>query len=49
MIMQAHLARADTQQAELTLIHGVPPGCDRQEYLRELQNALLWINYRYYL
>lgn len=35
--------------SELTLIHGVPPGCDRQEYLRELQNALLWINYRYYL
>ncbi|AVL80944.1 regulatory signaling modulator protein AmpE [Klebsiella oxytoca] len=35
--------------SELTLIHGVPPGCDQREYLSELQNALLWINYRYYL
>ena len=35
--------------SELTLIHGVPPGCDEREYLSELQNALLWINYRYYL
>lgn len=34
---------------ELTLIHGVPPDCDEREYLRELQNALLWINYRFYL
>lgn len=34
---------------ELTLIHGVPPDCDEREYLRELQNALLWINFRYYL
>ncbi|EGT4276926.1 beta-lactamase regulator AmpE [Cronobacter sakazakii] len=34
---------------ELTLIHGVPPGCDEREYLRELQNGLLWINYRFYL
>ncbi len=35
--------------SELTLIHGVPPDCDEREYLRELQNALLWINFRYYL
>ena len=28
---------------ELTMIHGVPAGCDEREYLRELQNALLWI------
>lgn len=39
----------DAMASELTLIHGVPPGCDEREYLRELQNALLWINYRYYL
>lgn len=39
----------DAMATELTLIHGVPPGCDEREYLRELQNALLWINYRYYL
>lgn len=35
--------------SELTLIHGVPPDCDEREYLRELQNALLWINFRFYL
>jgi len=39
----------DAMASELTLIHGVPPGCDEREYLRELQNALLWINYRFYL
>lgn len=39
----------DAMALELTLIHGVPPGCDEREYLRELQNALLWINYRFYL
>ncbi len=39
----------DAMASELTLIHGVPPGCDEREYLSELQNALLWINYRYYL
>jgi AmpE protein len=39
----------DAMASELTLIHGVPPGCDEREFLRELQNALLWINYRYYL
>lgn len=39
----------DSMASELTLIHGVPPGCDEREYLRELQNALLWINYRFYL
>ncbi|MDU4363963.1 MAG: regulatory signaling modulator protein AmpE [Klebsiella oxytoca] len=35
----------DAMASELTLIHGVPPGCDQREYLSELQNALLWINY----
>ncbi|WP_312269960.1 beta-lactamase regulator AmpE [Pseudescherichia sp.] len=39
----------DTMASELTLIHGVPPECDEREYLRELQNALLWINFRFYL
>ncbi|MFD1804114.1 beta-lactamase regulator AmpE [Mixta tenebrionis] len=34
---------------ELTLIHGLPAGCGQRETLRELQNALLWINYRFYL
>lgn len=39
----------DAMASELTLIHGVPPGSDERETLRELQNALLWINYRFYL
>lgn len=39
----------DEMVAELTLVHGVPPDCDEREFLRELQNALVWINYRYYL
>ncbi|MGG7446364.1 beta-lactamase regulator AmpE [Kosakonia oryzendophytica] len=41
----AHNAMAN----ELTLIHGVPPGCDERDFLRELQNALVWINFRFYL
>ncbi|MBJ3813427.1 beta-lactamase regulator AmpE [Shimwellia pseudoproteus] len=39
----------DEMSAELTLIHGVPAECDQITFLRELQNALLWINFRYYL
>ncbi|MEX5409453.1 beta-lactamase regulator AmpE [Atlantibacter hermannii] len=39
----------EAMSAELTLIHGVPHECDEREYLRELQNALLWINFRFYL
>lgn len=47
-------ARDDTHAreamaSELTLIHGVPPDCDEREFLRELQNALLWNNFRFYL
>lgn len=39
----------DAMARELTLIHGVPPDCDEREFLRELQNALLWNNFRFYL
>lgn len=39
----------ETMASELTLIHGVPPECNEREYLRELQNALLWNNFRFYL
>lgn len=39
----------DAMASELTMIHGVPPDCDEREFLRELQNALLWINFRFYL
>ncbi|MFE8046915.1 beta-lactamase regulator AmpE [Brenneria goodwinii] len=35
--------------AELALIHGLPVGAGEQERLKELQNALLWINFRFYL
>jgi AmpE protein len=33
---------------ELSFIHGLPNG-DMTAQLKELQNALIWINYRYYL
>lgn len=39
----------EAMASELTLIHGVPPDCDEREFLRELQNALLWNNFRFYL
>lgn len=39
----------DAMASELTMIHGVPPDCDEREFLRELQNSLLWINFRFYL
>ncbi|EFE97910.1 beta-lactamase regulator AmpE [Serratia odorifera] len=43
-------AHASDQLAEeLALIHGLPVDCSEADRLRELQNALLWINYRYYL
>ncbi|WP_411755056.1 beta-lactamase regulator AmpE [Serratia sp. (in: enterobacteria)] len=40
---------SDQMAEELALIHGLPVQCSEEERLRELQNALLWINYRYYL
>ncbi|NDO81361.1 regulatory signaling modulator protein AmpE [Citrobacter sp. NCU1] len=39
----------EAMASELTLVHGVPPECNEREFLRELQNALLWINFRFYL
>ena len=39
----------EAMASELTMIHGVPAGCDEREFLRELQNALLWINFRFYI
>ncbi|MCL2898936.1 beta-lactamase regulator AmpE [Brenneria tiliae] len=35
--------------AELALIQGLPVGVGEKERLQELQNALLWINFRFYL
>lgn len=37
----------EAMASELTLIHGVPPDCNEREFLRDLQNALLWINFRF--
>ncbi len=34
---------------ELAIIHGLPVDCAEGLRLRELQNALIWINFRYYL
>ena len=42
-------AAHQAMSAELTLIHGVPVECSEREFLRELQNALIWINFRFYL
>jgi len=39
----------DAMAEELTLLHGVPDKCSEREFLCVLQNALLWINYRFYL
>lgn len=40
---------SDAMSEELALIHGLPVECNKEERLRELQNALLWINFRFYL
>ncbi|WP_114192740.1 beta-lactamase regulator AmpE [Edaphovirga cremea] len=40
---------SDQLSEELALIHGLPVECTEEQRLRELQNALLWINFRYYL
>ncbi|ACS84481.1 beta-lactamase regulator AmpE [Musicola paradisiaca] len=36
-------------EEELALIHGLPQDAGERERLKELQNALLWINFRCYL
>lgn len=40
---------SDEMANELALIHGLPHECTPEERLRELQNVLLWINFRFYL
>jgi len=39
----------DAMASELTLIHGIQPECSQRTFLETLQNALLWINFRFYL
>lgn len=51
-LMAAQRGEADAcreMAAELALIHGLPAEAGERERLQELQNALLWINYRFYL
>ncbi|RAT74816.1 transcriptional regulator [Lonsdalea populi] len=51
-LQAAQRGEADAERqmsAELALIHGLPVGASESERLKELQNALLWINFRYYL
>lgn len=48
----AQRGEQDTMQAlaeELALIHGLPLDATEREKLSELQNALLWLNFRFYL
>ncbi|KMJ10952.1 inner membrane regulatory protein AmpE [Serratia marcescens] len=46
---QGDIHASDQMAEELALIHGLPVDCSEELRLRELQNALLWINFRYYL
>lgn len=46
---QGDVHASDQMAEELALIHGLPVDCSEELRLRELQNALLWINFRYYL
>lgn len=39
----------DKMAVELALIHGLPMDSGEKARLQSLQNALLWINFRYYL
>ncbi|MCG8707465.1 beta-lactamase regulator AmpE [Brenneria sp. 4F2] len=51
-LQSAQLGEVDATRemaSELALIHGLPVGAGEQERLKELQNALLWINFRFYL
>ncbi|RLM28114.1 regulatory signaling modulator protein AmpE [Brenneria alni] len=51
-LQSAQLGEVDASlemAAELALIHGLPVGTGEKERLKELQNALLWINFRFYL
>lgn len=43
------VAGAEKVAATLALIHGLPSEFGDGERLRELQNALVWINFRFYL
>ena len=46
---QGNIDATKEMAEELALIHGLPADCSEEARLRELQNALLWINFRYYL
>ena len=46
---QGDMHACSAMAEELTLIHGLPVDCSEGMRLRELQNALIWINFRFYL
>lgn len=48
-VRQGDSHASDQMAEELALIHGLPIDCSEALRLRALQNALLWINFRYYL
>ncbi|CDG99677.1 beta-lactamase regulator AmpE [Xenorhabdus bovienii] len=43
------LDQQNNHLARLTMIQGTLPDTTKDEWLREIQNALIWINFRYYL
>ncbi|CDM91249.1 beta-lactamase regulator AmpE [Xenorhabdus bovienii] len=43
------LDQQNNHLARLTMIQGTLPDTTKDERLREIQNALIWINFRYYL
>ncbi|MCG3461184.1 beta-lactamase regulator AmpE [Xenorhabdus bovienii] len=43
------LDQQNNHLARLTMIQGALPDTTKDERLREIQNALIWINFRYYL
>lgn len=48
-VRQGDSHASDQMAEELALIHGLPIDCSEALRQRALQNALLWINFRYYL
>ncbi|MGV7960542.1 beta-lactamase regulator AmpE [Photorhabdus tasmaniensis] len=49
IVHQGDRAQLREHLVRLAIIHGLPSDASKENKLRELQNALLWINFRYYL
>ncbi|MDC9580974.1 beta-lactamase regulator AmpE [Xenorhabdus sp. PR6a] len=48
-VRQADLEQQNNYLARLTRIQGMLPDTTKEERLREIQNSLIWTNFRYYL